>query len=214
MNVSRRAKNGKVDPNESLNKSQIYVTTAGYKGTFSYDKLLQLLIWQIVRPNDSFVFGGTWRIPVLHRLLDKNFVKDLKMDGTFNDTSFSREYESEWSGTAEDAFFQPDLFDKHRVLKMPEYEYGARMNTLKGAYYILSVDVGRIGCSSVICVFKVIPQARGGAQKNLVNIFTYDAEHFGIQAMKIKKLYYSFNPKAIVVDGNGLILAPSYSNVA
>lgn len=29
MNVSRRAKNGKVDPNESLNKSQIYITTAG-----------------------------------------------------------------------------------------------------------------------------------------------------------------------------------------
>ena len=29
MNVSRRAKNGKVDPDESLNKSQIYITTAG-----------------------------------------------------------------------------------------------------------------------------------------------------------------------------------------
>ena len=37
MNVSRRAKNGKVDEKESLNKSQIYITTAGYKGTFSYD---------------------------------------------------------------------------------------------------------------------------------------------------------------------------------
>ena len=64
MNVSRRAKNGKVDDLESLNKSQIYVTTAGYKGTFIYDKLLQLLIWQIVRPESAFVFGGTWRIPV------------------------------------------------------------------------------------------------------------------------------------------------------
>jgi hypothetical protein len=35
MNVSRRAKNGKVDDRESLNKSQIYVTTAGYKGSFA-----------------------------------------------------------------------------------------------------------------------------------------------------------------------------------
>ena len=64
MNVSRRTKTGKVDENESLNKSQIYITTAGYKGTFAYDKLLQLLIWQIVKPEASFVFGGSWRIPV------------------------------------------------------------------------------------------------------------------------------------------------------
>ena len=35
MNVSRRTKTGKVDENESLNKSQIYITTAGYKGTFA-----------------------------------------------------------------------------------------------------------------------------------------------------------------------------------
>ena len=64
MNVSRRAKNGYVDEKESLNKSQIYITTAGYKNTFSYDKLLQLLIWQIVKPESAFIFGGSWRIPV------------------------------------------------------------------------------------------------------------------------------------------------------
>lgn len=33
MNVSRRAKNGKVDDNESLNKSQIYVKFFGQNVT-------------------------------------------------------------------------------------------------------------------------------------------------------------------------------------
>ena len=202
MNVSRRTKTGKVDENESLNKSQIYITTAGYKGTFAYDKLLQLLIWQIVKPEASFVFGGSWRIPVAHKLLDKNFVRDLKMDGTFNETSFSREYESEWSGSIEDAFFSPDLFDKYRVLKQPEYEFSGR-STIK-SYYVLSVDVGRIGCQSVVMVFKVVPQVKGLAYKNLVNVYTFDEEHFGIQALKIKGLYYKYNPKAVVIDGNGL----------
>ena len=61
MNVSRRAANGEVDPEETLNKSQIYVTTAGWKNTFPYDKLIQLLIWQIVKPGQSIVLGGTWR---------------------------------------------------------------------------------------------------------------------------------------------------------
>ena len=41
--------------------------------------------------------GGTWRIPVLMKLLDKNFVKDLKMDGTFNESSFEREYKNLYS---------------------------------------------------------------------------------------------------------------------
>lgn len=81
MNVSRRTATGEVDPDETLNKSQIYVTTAGWKGTFPYDKLIQLLIWQIVKPGQSIVLGGTWRVPVLMKLLDRNFVKDLKADG-------------------------------------------------------------------------------------------------------------------------------------
>lgn len=29
MNVSRRAANGTVDPNDRMNKSQIYITSAG-----------------------------------------------------------------------------------------------------------------------------------------------------------------------------------------
>jgi len=50
-------------------------------------------------------------------LLDKTFIKDLKLDGTFNEASFGREYESEWSGTVEDAFFNGDQFDHNRILR-------------------------------------------------------------------------------------------------
>ena len=202
MNVSRRTATGEVDPDETLNKSQIYVTTAGWKGTFSYDKLIQLLIWQIVKPGQSIVLGGTWRVPVLMKLLDRNFVKDLKADGTFNEASFAREYESVWSGTVEDAFFNAELFDKHRVLNQPEYEHSGR--SAKDAYYVISVDVGRKGCASVACVFKVTPQPQGNALKTLVNLYTYDEEHFEDQAINLKKLYYKYNARTIVIDANGL----------
>ena len=202
MNVSRRTATGEVDPDETLNKSQIYVTTAGWEGTFPYDKLIQLLIWQIVKPGQSIVLGGTWRVPVLMKLLDRNFVKDLKADGTFNEASFAREYESVWSGTVEDAFFNAEVFDKHRVLNQPEYEYSGR--SAKDAYYVISVDVGRKGCASVACVFKVTPQPQGNALKTLVNIYTYDEEHFEDQAINLKKLYHKYNARSIVIDGNGL----------
>lgn len=202
MNISRMCMDGTTQPDETLNKSQIYITTAGYKNTFPYDKLIQLLVWEIVKPQQSIIMGGTYRIPVLMKLLDANFIKDLKMDGTFNESSFDREYESKWSGTVEDAFFNAEIFDRNRVLNQPEYEASGRNSKL--ASYILAVDVGRKGCDTVICVFKVTPQSQGGSIKSLVNLYTLSDEHFEDQTIKLKKLYYKYNADRIVIDGNGL----------
>ena len=202
MNISRMCMDGTTQPDETLNKSQIYITTAGYKNTFPYDKLIQLLVWEIVKPQQSIIMGGTYRIPVLMKLLDANFIKDLKMDGTFNESSFDREYESKWSGTVEDAFFNAEIVDRNRILNQPEYEASGRNSKL--ASYVLAVDVGRKGCDSVICVFKVTPQSQGGSIKSLVNIYTLSDEHFEDQTIKLKKLYYKYNADRIVIDGNGL----------
>lgn len=202
MNISRMCMDGTTQPDETLNKSQIYVTTAGWKNTFPYEKLIQLLIWQIVQPGKAMIMGGTYRIPILMKLLDKNFIKDLKMDGTFNESSFDREYESKWSGTVEDAFFSSEVFDRNRILNQPEYEVSGRSS--KAAYYILAADVGRKGCDTVVCVFKVTPQPQGSAIKSLVNIYTLTDEHFEDQAIKLKSLYYKYNARRIVIDANGL----------
>ena len=58
-----------------------------------YNKLIQLLIQQIIEPSEAVILGGTWRIPVMEELLSRTFIRDLKMDGTYNESSFAREYE-------------------------------------------------------------------------------------------------------------------------
>ena len=201
-NISRRLPDGTSIPEEKLNKSQCMITTAGYKNTFSYDKLIQFLVWQIVKPEQAIIMGGTWRIPVLMKLQDKNFIQELKADGTFNESSFEREYESIWSGSVEDAFFRPEVFERCRKLNLPEYEYS--LKSAKGAYYIISVDVGRKGCDSVVCIFKVTPQSQGAAIKSLVNIYTLTDEHFEDQCIALKRLFYAYKARALVIDGNGL----------
>jgi hypothetical protein len=70
----------------------------------------------IVEPDKAFIMGGSWRIPVLLGLQSKNFIDDLKRDSTFNAASFEREYESSWSGTVENAFFDGDKFDRNRIV--------------------------------------------------------------------------------------------------
>ena len=91
LNVNRMIQ-GVTDPNEKLNKSMIFITTAGYKNSFSYEKLIEFLCRSVVRPKDTIILGGSWRVPVKEGLLDKNFITELKMDGTFNEASFEREY--------------------------------------------------------------------------------------------------------------------------
>ena len=201
MNVSRRCMDGNVREEEVLNQSQIFITTAGYKSTYSYEKLIQLLV-RMTTKGDALVMGGTWRIPVIMGLQPKNFINDLKNDSTFNEASFGREYESKWTGTVEDAFFDGERFDRCRKLLQPEHEASGRSN--RQAYYVLAVDVGRRGCQSVICVFKVTPQPEGPSVKSLVNIYDMNEDHFEDQAINIKKLYYKYKARRVVIDGNGL----------
>ena len=208
MNVSRLCMDGSTHPEETLNKSQIFVTTAGYKNTFAYDKLIQFLVWMVTEPEKAIIMGGTFRIPVLTGLLDKTFIQDLKRDGTFNEASFEREYESKWSGTVEDAFFNGEAFDRNRALQKPEYEHSGRSSLQ--SYYVLSMDVarkntGKDGCDSVITVFKVIPQNYGEVSiKSLVNLYTLTNMHFEDQAIWAKRLFYKYKARRIVIDANGL----------
>ena len=202
MNVDRRLSCGDRVESETVNKSQIYVTTAGWKNSFAYQKLMQLLIQEIIDPSEAVVLGGTWRVPVMEKLLKKSFIEELKLDGTYNDASFSREYESEWSGDAENAYFSAERFDKHRQLLQPEYEYSNR--SAKNAYYVISVDVGRKGCTSEVCIIKVTPQVQGTSLKSLVMLYSYEDEHFENQAIYLKKLFYKYKARTLVLDANGL----------
>ena len=202
MAIPRRAKDGSVHEEEPVNKSQIYITTAGYKGTYPYDRLIGLLVRMVTQPERCIVLGGTWRTPVAVGLQSKTFITDQKNEGTYNEASFDREYESKWSGTVEDAFFNAEIFERNRVLNQPEYEASGRSSKL--AYYVLAADVGRKGCDSVICVFKVTPQSQGNALKTLVNIYTLSDEHFEDQAIKLKRLFYKYKAQRLVIDGNGM----------
>ena len=201
-NVDRRLSDGSRHKEQMVNKSQIYITTAGWKNSFAYNKLVEILINSIIDPDHYMIMGGTYETPVISGLLDENFVQQLRLQGTFNDESFNREYMSIWSGDVQNAFFSSEKFDKYRVLLQPEYERSGRSS--KDSYYIFGIDVGRVGCTTEICVFKVTPQAQGIANKTLVNIHTFDAQHFQTQCINIKHLYYKYFPRRIAIDGNGL----------
>ena len=201
-NVDRTLPDGTRHKDQLINKSQIYITTAGWKNSFAYDKLIELLIQSIIDPDQTVIMGGTYETPVCEGLLNEDFVDQLKLSGTYNDDSFDREYRSIWSGDVENAFFSAESFDKHRNLLQPQYEYSGRSS--KSAFYVIGVDVGRIKCTTEAVVFKVTPQPQGAALKSLVNIYSYEAEDFEQQSINLKKLFYKYKARILAVDANGL----------
>lgn len=201
LNVNRRLPDGTVDPDES-HQQQTYITTASSKTCFMYEKLIEMVIMAILRPNEYFVWGMDFRIPVYHGLLDKRFLDEQRLSSTFKTESFARENMSIWTGSASESWFDNNRLIKYRkILKCERNEQNIHRNSQ--AFYIISVDVARYQANTVILVIKVFPHDEY-FQKSVVNIEVFHDMSFPEQAKQIKKIVKRYNPRELVIDGNGL----------
>lgn len=200
--IQRRAANGEFNKAETISQQKICVTTAGYKDTYAYHTLIRTLLRQLTEPNKAIVLGGSYKIPIIAGLQNMDFIRQQKLSGTFNPTSFGREYLSRWSSGSENAYFAAEVFDRYRSLQEPVFE--REENLGRGVDYIMAVDVGRFSDQTEVAIWKSIPQTGTTSTKHLVNMYTFDQMHFTEQAIELKLLYNKFHPKAVVIDGAGL----------
>lgn len=206
MNVNRRTINGSLNSLEP-HQAQIYITSAGQRNSYAYERLKELMLQSIIMPSQAFVWGCDYRIPVMAGLIPKNYVQELKMSGTFKEDDFAREYMSIWPGGSSDSYISTDILGKYRVIVNTEMKKNTNVQKVgynPEQFYILSVDVGRLGCDTVCCVFKVLPNINGFVKK-LVNLEVFPSKlHFENQAARIKEMIEAYDPREVVIDGNGL----------
>lgn len=203
MNVNRRTKSGELNDNEP-HQAQIYITSAGSKVSYAYDRMKELMLDSVIMPHQAFVWGCDYRIPVMFGLIPKNYVNELKMSGTFKEDAFGREYLSIWSGGSTDSWVNHNTLLRHRNLVNAEFKASQKPGENPEKFYILSVDVARLCAETTICVFKVFPTAAGFIKK-LVNLEVLPENlHFEHQAARIKEMIEAYNPREVVIDGNGL----------
>ena len=93
--VISRTVNGHADPDEVLNQSAMFVTSAGWKNTYSYNKMIQTLCEMVVDPRKSFLIGGDYKIPVVEGLQPANFIQSQELDVSVSEDGFDREYRRE-----------------------------------------------------------------------------------------------------------------------
>lgn len=208
LNVDRPMVNG--DKNETEPQQvQLWITSASEKNTFCYDKTIELMEQAIIAPRDIFFLGFDYRIPVLTGLLSKDYLTELKMSPTFNELGFAKEYMSRFVGGSNEAWFDFEKLNRARKLVNPEM---SEKNVGKGDFfYLISVDVARLGCQTVATILKVYPDIESGYKINLVNIYvlgkTLEEKVFDVQVVELKRLIAQFNPKEVVIDINGLGVA-------
>lgn len=199
--INRRLPNGDRVPEEPINQSQVYITTAGTQDIYAYSRQIELLARSVVDPDEAMILGGSCHIPIIAGLQPENFIDNLRLQESFEEASFEREYMSTWTGAREGVYYSSNSINKNRTLLQPELEASKKITT---GFYILGVDVGRKDCTSEVVVVKVSPKGANGYVKQLVCFYSLEAEHFEKQALIIKKLYYQYNARTIVVDGNGM----------
>ncbi|MEK4025504.1 hypothetical protein [Sporosarcina sp. FSL W7-1283] len=201
MANNRIATCGGTDPNE-IHKSTAYVTTAGTRQSFAYEKQMEVLR-MMVEEKSAFIFGAGYELPVMHDQLDLDYIVSLKESETFNPLGFTREYESTWTGSSDRSLVSFEDINECRVLPKAEEK-----NMDKDAMYVLSYDVARAeglaNANSALAVIKCIPRGDGTYTKQLINIYSFEGTHFQEQAKFLKQKVNDFKASILIVDINGL----------
>ena len=217
MNIPRMTADGGQNPEEP-HSQQIYITSAGSKNTFAYERLIELTTLAVLEPEDYFICGADYQLPLRYGLFDKKTIQDQKLSSSFSSDGFARESMSIWTGGSSDSWFNAKKLEKSRALLTCERKYNLTINeTNKGWFYLISIDVARYGENDTsIFVFKVKPKD-GGWRKEVVYTENLTKMNLLAQAAHIKGLVKEYRPKEVVIDGNGVgaglidaLVVPSY----
>ena len=204
LNEPRKMYNGLINPYEPQSQ-QIYITTAGYQGTFAYQKLTEILCRSVLEPDKYFVLSGSYRIPLSCGLTAKKQIEDVINSPSFSKSSFEREYESRWSDAPMGAAFSSNVITSLRQVKVIELKDKRTPEQLeKDCFYVICADMAKDGAAdTAVGIAKVIPKDYYFTYK-FINLLTIPSTDYMVVANTFKKLVLAYNAQLLVYDANGV----------
>ena len=204
LNRPRTMANGLVNPYEPQSQ-QIYITTAGYQGTFAYQKLIEILCRSIIEPDKYFVLTGSYNIPLGCGLTTERQIKDVINSPTFSKSSFEREYESRWSDAPMGAAFSSSLITTLRQLKRVELtDMRTPLQRSNGVFYAICADMAKDGAAeTAVVVAKVTPKEHFFSYQ-IVNIYPIASTDYMVIANSFKQAVIAYDAKLLIYDANGV----------
>lgn len=204
LNEPRKMANGLINPYEPQSQ-QIYITTAGYQGTFAYQKLIEILCRSVLDPLHYYVLTGTYRIPLSCGLTAQKQIEDVINSPSFSKSSFEREYESRWSDAPAGAAFSASLVASLRQVKRTELKYNLTdVQVGQDGFYVICADMAKDGAAeTAVGIAKVLPKEHYFSYK-FVNMFTIPTTDYMVIANEFKKAVMRYQAKLLIYDANGV----------
>ena len=201
LNVPRREVDGSLNPEEPVS-TQTFITTAREKTVFMYGKLIECAVNAVLNPQDYFVWGMSYEIPLKYGIVNKQMLLDQRDSSTMSDEAFLRESQSVWTGNNKDAWLDSKRLNQKRTLL--KCERSAQKDPANpDTFYLIGVDVARYAANTAIMVIKVLPGANGFKKNVVYTEVIHGANYITDQAPRIKKLIQLYKPREVVIDGNG-----------
>jgi hypothetical protein len=200
MNAQRTTCRGEINPKEPHGQ-KIYITTAGYQGTFAYDKNIETLCYCVLDPDHYMILGGSYIVPLMHGRLEAQTMREIISSPSFDRGSLDREYKSRWSGSQVGAAFNAFLIDTIRKIVRAE---DRKMELSQGEFYIVVADMAKDGsANTAVIVMRVTP---GPYMFNfkMINLFVINSTDYEIVANELKKTIALYDANMFIYDANGI----------
>ena len=201
LNISRRTKLGELSESE-LHGVKLYITTAGYQGAFAYDKFIETLCLAAIDPQHYMVLSFSYKIPLMHGLLNYEIIKDLRSSPSYDEASFDREYRSRWSGAMKGAAFSYDIMKKMR--KVVRAETRSSPTLADNEFYTIGVDMAKDGSAKTVAVVLKVYKGPIHFIYKQVNGFIIDTSDYQKVANELKKTVFNYDAKLMTIDATGV----------
>ena len=201
LNVKRMEVDGTLNAEEP-SSPQTFITTASDRTVYMYQRLIEIAVNAVLRPNAYFCWGLSYEVPLHYGLIDKETILDQRYSTNVSEDSFARENLSIWTGNSADAWLDSRRLNKHRSLLKCERKATPSPHS-PNAWYLLAADIGRYSANTAIMVIKVIPGDQRFKKNVVYTEVINGANYITDQAPRLKKLIQLYEPREVVIDGNG-----------
>jgi hypothetical protein len=185
-----------------------YITSAWYSAEYWW-QYVRSCIKRMVNGDETANFlAFDYLITLRHGIKTEKMLKDEMADT--DDMTIQMEYYNIPSGASGKSFFPLRLFPRNlKRAFYPQREFNPKKNKYDipkedGEIRFLTVDVAtranKVNDNSIIACIRLIPLTGRGYERHLLYMESHKGQHVGIQAQRIKEIFYDFNSDFLVLD--------------
>ena len=202
----------KNNPKYEERNTEIYITSAYYKSSWTYDKCKSDASMMLDDSKRYFCCGLPYQIGIKDGIFSKSAVEDEMAESDFNPITFMMEREALFYGEAENAFFAFDSLVERRVIKnafLPLQMYEKRginiPDLVDGERRILSVDVALMSSKThnndaSAFAINVATPTNSGYASHIVYIQTFEGKTTDEIGIAIMRYFNHYKCTDLVLD--------------